>query len=179
MYSAVKLEAIRDPDLSLEQLQRMMRTIFINHSERVSVTKKNQESNRYQESDRRFREKGRGPAMSTAFMTGHYCKKTGHKAKDIKTLEREYEMVKSGKLNHERGKKWRSYHQTNSHSYKHCYQQMGKSEKSNIEDRKNGVVCTIAQTIQIKNAFSRRVGENVRAVLLLMVEKAKNMKLIF
>ena len=31
MYSTVKLEAIRDPDLSLEQIQRMMRTIFINH----------------------------------------------------------------------------------------------------------------------------------------------------
>ena len=31
MYSTVQLEAIRDPDLSLEQIQRMMRTIFINH----------------------------------------------------------------------------------------------------------------------------------------------------
>ena len=28
MYSTVKLEAIRDPDLSLEQIQRMMRTLF-------------------------------------------------------------------------------------------------------------------------------------------------------
>ena len=44
MYSPVKLEAIQDPDLSLEQIQRMMRTIFINHSERVSVTKKNQDT---------------------------------------------------------------------------------------------------------------------------------------
>ena len=41
MYSTVKLEAIQDPDLSLEHIQRMMRTIFINHSERLSVTKKN------------------------------------------------------------------------------------------------------------------------------------------
>ena len=40
MYSTVKLEAIRDPDLSLEHIQRMMRTL-INHSERLSVTKKN------------------------------------------------------------------------------------------------------------------------------------------
>ena len=53
MHSTVKLEAIRDPDLSLEQIQRMMRTIFINHSERLSVTKKNPESNRYQGSNRR------------------------------------------------------------------------------------------------------------------------------
>ena len=39
MYSTVKLEAKRDPDLSLEQIQRMMRTIFINQPERLSVTK--------------------------------------------------------------------------------------------------------------------------------------------
>ena len=39
IYSTVKLDAMRDPDLSLEQIQRMMRTIFISHSERVSVTK--------------------------------------------------------------------------------------------------------------------------------------------
>ena len=42
MYSAVKIKAIRDLDLSLEQIERMMTTIFINHSERVSETKKNQ-----------------------------------------------------------------------------------------------------------------------------------------
>ena len=53
MYSIRKLEAIRDPDLSLEQIQRMTRTIFIKYSERVSVTKKNQDSKTYQESNRR------------------------------------------------------------------------------------------------------------------------------
>ena len=47
MFSTVKLEAIRDPDLSLEDIQRMMRTIFINHSGRLAVTKNNPESNRY------------------------------------------------------------------------------------------------------------------------------------
>ena len=41
MCSTVKIEAIRDPDLSLEQIQRMMRTIFINHSESLSVTNNN------------------------------------------------------------------------------------------------------------------------------------------
>ena len=55
MYSTVKCEAIRDPDLSLEQIQRMMRTIFINHSERLSVMKNNPESKRYQGSNRRGR----------------------------------------------------------------------------------------------------------------------------
>ena len=73
MYSTMKLEAIRDLDLSLEQIQRMMRTIFIiNHSERLSVTKKNTESNRYQGSNRRGQETGRESAMSTALITCHY-----------------------------------------------------------------------------------------------------------
>ena len=79
MYSTVKLEAVRDPDLSLEQIQRMMRTIFINHSGRLPVTKKNPESKRYQESKRRCREIGKQSAMSTAFITCHYCKKPGPK----------------------------------------------------------------------------------------------------
>ena len=112
MYSTVKLEVIRDPDLSLEQIQRMMKTIFINHSERVSVTKKNQESNC------RCRENGRESAMSTAFITCHYCKKPGHKVSDCKKLERDCEMEKSG--NHEREKNWCSYHQTSSPSDKEC-----------------------------------------------------------
>ena len=129
MYSTVKLEAIRDPDLSSEQVQRMMRTIFINHSERLSRTKINPESNRYQGSNRRGRETGRESAMSTALITCHYCKKPGHKVRDCKILEKEYDMEKSGKLNHEREKKLCSYHQTSSHLDKQCYHQMGKTEK--------------------------------------------------
>ena len=82
MYSTVKLEAIRDPDLSLEQTQRMMRTIFINHSERSSVTKDNPEYNRHQGSNRRGRETGGESAMSTAFINCHYCKKAGHKVRE-------------------------------------------------------------------------------------------------
>ena len=94
------------------------------------MTKNNPQSNSYQGSNRRRgRETGRESAMSTALITCHYCKKPGHKVRDCKNLEKEYEMEKSGKLNHEREKKWCSYHQTNSHSDKQCYQQMGKSEK--------------------------------------------------
>ena len=143
MYSTVKLEAIRDPDLSLEQIQRMMRTIFINHSERLSVTKNNPEYNRYQGSNRRGRETGRESAMSTAFITCHYCKKAGHKVRECKQLERDCEMEKS--RNHEREKKWCSYHQTSSHSDKQCYHQMGKTEKITRE-RKSGAV-TIKQAV--------------------------------
>ena len=82
MYLTEKHEAIRDLDLSLEQIQQMMRTIFIiNHLKRVSVTKNNRESKRHQEPNRRGCRKS---AMSTAFITCHYCKKTGHKKRDYK-----------------------------------------------------------------------------------------------
>ena len=83
-----------------------MRTIFINYLERVSVTKNNPESKRYQKSNRRGRENSRQSAMSTAFITCYSCKKTDHKVWDCKRkLEREYEMEKSGKFNHEKEKK--------------------------------------------------------------------------
>ena len=75
-----------------------------------------------------------------------------------------------------REKKWCSYHQTNGRLYKQCFQQMGKSENSKTEGRKNDVTCTIARVIQIKNTFSRRVAVIIRTVLLFMVEIAKNMK---
>ena len=88
MFPTVKLEAIRYPDLSLEQIQGMLRTIFMNHSEKLSVTKKIPEFKRYQES-----------GMSIAFITCHYCKKPGHKVKDYKrTLEREYDELESLKI---------------------------------------------------------------------------------
>ena len=48
--------------------------------------------------------------------------------------------------------------------------------KSKMEVIKNGIACTIARVIQIKNAFSRRVAVNARIVLLLVVKIAKNMK---
>ena len=142
MYSTVKLEAIRDPDLSLERIQRMMRTIFVNHSERLSMTKKSPESNKYQGLNRRGRETGRESAMSTALITFHSCKKPGHKVRDRKKMEKEYEMEKSG--SHEREKKWCSYHQTSSPSDRQCYHQMEKSGKFNHEREKKW--CSYHQT---------------------------------
>ena len=134
MYSTAKREAIRDPDLSLEQIQRMMRTIFINHSKRLSVTKNNLDFNMYQGANRRGRETGRESAMSTALITCHYCKKPGHKVKECKKLEIDCEMEKS--RNQEREKKLFSYHQTSSHSDKQCHHQMGKTEKNKIGRQK-------------------------------------------
>ena len=95
MYSTVKLKTIQDLDLCLEQIQRMMRTIFVINSKMVSVTKKNPEPKRYQELNRRGRENCRESAMSTGFISCHYCKKIDHKVRDCKIkLERECEMEK-------------------------------------------------------------------------------------
>ena len=55
-------------------------------------------------------------------------------------------------------------------------QKDGKNQKWKAEKIKNGVACTIARVIQIKNVFSRGIVVNVRTVLLLMVEIAENMK---
>ena len=51
-----------------------------------------------------------------------------------------------------------------------------RRRKAKMEGRKNGEACTRVRVIQIKNVFSREVAVNVRTVLLLMVEIAKNTK---
>ena len=58
-YSTIKVQAIRDPALSLKQILCMMKMIFLNHLERLLATKKNEESNC------RGRENGRESAVST------------------------------------------------------------------------------------------------------------------
>ena len=44
MYSTVKMQSVRDPDLGLEDIIGMMKTIFINHSDCASVPKRSKES---------------------------------------------------------------------------------------------------------------------------------------
>ena len=39
-YATIKIQAIRDPDLCLEEITNMMKTIFTNHSERSSIPKR-------------------------------------------------------------------------------------------------------------------------------------------
>ena len=46
MFSAIKMQPIRDPELGLEENMSMMKTIFINYSERSSVPKRSQQSYR-------------------------------------------------------------------------------------------------------------------------------------
>ena len=65
-----------------------MRTIFVNHSERLSVTKNNPEWKRYLESKRRCRENDRASAMSTAFILVITTKKQVTKSGIEKTGER-------------------------------------------------------------------------------------------
>ena len=178
MYSTVKLEATRGSDLSLEQIQQMMRTIFINHSERLYVTKNNLESKRYQESNRRGRENGRESAMSTVFITYHYRKKPGQKVRDCKRSWREYMSWKNQENSIMRERKSVvTIKQTVIRIISSATSKWESRKNSKMEGGKNGVACTIARVIQIKNAFSRRrVAVNVRTVLLLMVEIAKNIK---
>ena len=137
-YLSIKLEAVGDPDLSFaEQIQRLTKTIFINHSEKLAVTKNNQESNR------RAQENGRESVMSTTVITCHYCKNQAQSKRLQKKMESEIKIEKSRKSNNERKKQWCSYHNSSGHSNDDCIQQMKRQEHSRTEDRKKCVVFTI------------------------------------
>ena len=41
-YSTTEIQTIRDSDFSLREIERRMKAIFINYSERLSVTKRSQ-----------------------------------------------------------------------------------------------------------------------------------------
>ena len=89
-------------------------------------------------------------------------------------MERLYEMEKSGKLTHGSEKSGVVTIKQTVIRISSVTSRWESRKFSKIEARKNGVACTIARVIQIKNVFSRRVTVNVRTALLLMV--AKNMK---
>ena len=112
MYSTVKMQSVRDPDLGLEEIIGMMKTIFINHSEKRSSVPKSKESYR------KVRGSGSEPRTdnvreSARTLTRRHCKKPEHKKKDCKEL-----MGKSDKPSHvENGtRKWCSYRHSNRHS---------------------------------------------------------------
>ena len=98
----------------------MVKTIFINYSDRSSVPKRSQESYR-KSRDNNGREatmNGRESAIATVLVR-HKCKRPGHKMKDCKRL-----MEKSNKSSNMNidTRKWCSYHQSNGHSNEDCYQ---------------------------------------------------------
>ncbi|CAN0458149.1 unnamed protein product, partial [Ascophyllum nodosum] len=108
--------------------------------------------------NRRGRETGRESAMSTAFITCHYCKKAGHKVKECKKLERDHQMGRTE--NHEREKKWCSYHQTSSHSDKQCSHQMEKTGK--IKNGRQKKWCSLHNSTNHSNqeCFQQRSNSN-------------------
>ena len=130
MYSTVKVQLIRDPDLGLEEIISMMETIFINHSERSSVPKMSQELCRKVGNSDRESTMLDNVRESGMTVTCPNCKKSGHKMKHCKQV-----MKKSDKSsNVENGtRKWCSYYHSNGHSNKYCYQQ--RSESANNDNK--------------------------------------------
>ena len=125
MYSTVKMQSVKYPDLGLEEIIGMMKTVFANYSERSSVLKRSQESYR------KVRISDREPRIdnvreSTMILTCHNCKKLGHKKKDCKEL-----IETSDKpSNVENGtRKLCSYLNSNGHSNENCYQQQQLGER--------------------------------------------------
>ena len=131
--SRIKMQSISNPELGLGNIIGMMKTIFINHSERSSVPKRSQESYRKNRDSSGHESKmnGRKSAMATV-ITCHNCKRPGHKKKDYKEL-----IGKSYKpSNVEDGtRKWCSYHHSDGHSNNDCYQQQPESANSDNKKR--------------------------------------------
>ena len=87
MYSTVRMQSIRDPDLELEEIISMTRTIFVHNLERSSVHKRSQESYR------KVRNIGRESRTdnvreSAVTLICHNCKKPGHKKKCKQLMEK-------------------------------------------------------------------------------------------
>ena len=85
-YSTIKVQAIQDPDLSLEDIEGMIKAIFINHSETSSVPTRSHESYRKGcDSGCEPTMSGQESAMATV-ITCHNCKNPGHRMKYFKQL---------------------------------------------------------------------------------------------
>ena len=81
MYSKVKMQSVRGPELELEEIIGKIKTIFINHSESSSIPKRNKES--YRKVCNSVREPRTDDVREFAMiLTCHNCKKSGHKKKD-------------------------------------------------------------------------------------------------
>ena len=146
MYSTVKMQSLRDPELGLEEIISLTKTIFINDSERLSVPKRSQELYRKSRDD-----SSREPTMNsrestmTTVITGHNCKRPGYKKKACNRLNKKSDTLsnaESGK------KKWCSYHHSNDYLNGPCYQQ--QSESANLDRKKRW--CTYHNRASHSNA---------------------------
>ena len=110
----------------------MMKTTFINHSERSSVLRRSQESYRKIRdiSGREPTMNGQDSAMATV-ITRHNCKRPGHKKKDCSWLSKKSD--ESSNTNNGT-RKWCPYPQFNGHSNEDCCRQ--QSEFVNSDNKK-------------------------------------------
>ena len=85
-------------------------------------------------------------------------------------------MGKSEKLNHEIEKKWRSYHQPNSHSDKQCYQQMKKSEK--VKNERHKEWCSLHNSASHSNqeCFQQKSGSKCKDTSTIVVDGKNSRK---
>ena len=125
-YLTIKIQAIRDLDLSLGEIVSMMNTIFINDSERSPVPEMSQES--YLEGRDSSREptiNDRESAMATV-ITNHNCKKPADRNKECNQLNKR--PGGSGDLENSK-QRWCTYHRCNGHSNEdHCCQQQSETK---------------------------------------------------
>jgi len=112
-YSVIKQQTIRDPDLSLVDVEHMMRTIYVNHVEKSSASR---------ESSLERRENVWGSAMNT---TGgfrgfrHYCRERRHKISDCD--QRKKKQNNEGSPRDREKPKWCSVHKTVGRNDTECY----------------------------------------------------------
>ena len=145
MHFTTKRQSVRDPDLGLEEIIGMIKTIFINHSERSLVLKRSKES--YRKVHNSGRESRTDSVRESAmYLTCHNCKRPGHTKKDCKELmgkPDEPNNVESGTW------KWCSYHHSDEHSNENCYQQQ--------QSGKSGARLTRAELTRMTSAITREM----------------------
>ena len=117
MYFKVKMQSIRDPNSGLEEIICTMKTIFMSHSERLLVLKRNSGRDTITDNVRE----------SAMTLTYHNCKKPGHEKENRKELMENLDKPS----NVENGtRKWCLYHHSNGHSNGNYYQQQQSGKSS-------------------------------------------------
>ena len=156
MYSTAKIQSRRDPELGVEDIISLTKTIFTNRSEKSSVPKRSQDLYR------KVRNSGYEPRVdnvreSAMTFTYHKYKKPGYKIKDCKELMKTSDTSSNVE---NVTKKWCSYHHSNGLLNDNCYQQQ----------QKGGARTTRAEATWTTSAITR---EMVAVILPLTVKLQK------